>query len=202
MGILGPGKKEAWSEFAEKMGAEIVDAGAFKGGLKVRLPYKNWEVVMDTYTVSTGNGTVTYTRVRAVYVRGKEFSFKVFRTSFLTKIVNAFGRQSAKTGNAAFDSQFTIRSHQEGLVQEIFKNEKLKQTLSSLKRVNFFVKKAKGRKETKYIENENEIHYYMTGVIRDIDKLTFIFGIILDLLNEFEAHGIAKSEAPKISYIA
>ena len=201
MGLLGKSKKEAWNEFAYSIGAEAVDTGAFKRGLVVRLPYKNWEVVMDTYTVSTGKGTITYTRVRAVFVRGTEFAFKIFRTSLLTKAANFFGRASAKTGDAEFDAAFTIRSPQESLVQEIFKNEKLKQMLYSLKRVNFFVKKSRGRKETKYVENENEIHYYMTGIIRDIDKLTLIYGIIIDLLNEFEANGIAKSEAPKISYM-
>ncbi len=201
MGILGPSKKETWGKFAESIGAEVIDNGAFKGGPKVRLSYKNWEVILDTYTVSTGNGSATYTRVRSVYSGNREIIFRVFRTSFLTKIANFFGKKSAKTGDNNFDEEFTVRCSTEDLVKKIFQNEKLKEMLNALKRVNFFVKKAKGKKETKNIEGEYEIHYYMTGVIKDIDTLTLIFGITINFLDEFILNGIAENKAPKISYL-
>ncbi len=201
MGLFGKSKKEAWTEFAESMGAEAIDEGWAKGGIKVRLAYKSWEVVMDTYTVSTGKSSTTYTRVRAVFVLGMEFDFKIFRTSVLTKIANFFGKQSALTGDAAFDEIFTVRSSQENVVQSIFENETLKQMFLALKRVNFFVKKAKGKKETKHVDNEREVHYYMTGVIKDGEILALIFGIIINLLDEFEKHEIAKSDKPQISYL-
>lgn len=201
MGIMGPNKKAAWQDFAESMGAEYIDAKAFKNTAKVRLEYKNREIVMDTYTVSTGQSSVTYTRVRAVFVGGAEFELKVFRTSILTKVANFFGKQSAKTGDNAFDETFTIRSQQQDFIDSIFDNDTLKEMLHGLKRVNFLTKKAKGKKDTKYVENERELQYLVTGVIKDADQLTLIFGAMINLLDAFEANEIAKSEKPQISYV-
>jgi hypothetical protein len=201
MGLLGKSKKEAWSEFAENMGAETVDEGAFKGGLKVRLPYKNWEIVMDNYTVSTGKSSTTYTRVRAIYVADAEFDFKIFKKTAFTKMAKALGRQYAYTGNDAFDEKLAIRSLDESKVKKIFEGQKLKDMLMALKRVYFYTKKTKGRKETKYVEGEKEIYYQTLGIIKDEDILTLIFGIMVNMLDAFLENGIAKDEAPQISYL-
>jgi len=201
MGIMGPNKKAAWQDFAESMGAEYIDAKAFKNTAKVRLEYKNREIVMDTYTVSTGQSSVTYTRVRAVFVGCAEFELKVFRTSILTKVANFFGKQSSKTGDNTFDEIFTIRSQQQDFIDSIFANDTLKEMLHGLKHVNLLTKKAKGKKDTKYVENERELQYLVTGVIKDADQLTLIFGAMINLLDAFEANEIAKSEKPQISYV-
>ena len=200
MGILGKTKNEAWGEFAESMGAEFIKASALKNP-KVSLTYRFWEILLDTYTVSTGNGSVTYTRARAVFVRDAEFDFKISKSGVFTRMAKALGRAYAYTGDAEFDGVFAIRSSNEALVQKIFEKGGLKQMLFELKPVGFSVKKAKGRKETKQIENERELLYNVAGVIKDTERLTLIFGIMINLLDAFEENGIAKSEAPRISYV-
>ena len=201
MGILGVSKKDAWQSFADSMGAEVINDGVFKGGIKVRLAYKTWEIVMDTYTVSTGKSSTTYTRVRAIYVAGSEFDFKVFKTSVFTRMARALGRVYAPTGNAHFDETFSVRSLQTEMVKKVFENTKLKEMFFSLKRVYFMSKKSRGRKDTKNVEDECELHYYTGGVIKDNEQLTLIFGVMIFFLDAFEANGIAKSEKPKISYV-
>jgi hypothetical protein len=200
MGLFGSNKKEAWQEFAESMGAEFLDLGGFKG-VKVCLYYKCWEIVMDTYTVSTGKSSTTYTRVRAIYAADIDFDIKFFKRTVFTKMAKAFGRQYAMTGDNAFDEDVAIRSADEKMVNRIFENSRLKEMCLALKRVYYYTKKARGRKETKDVQGEKEIYYQAVGVIKDAEILTLIFGIMITLLDEFEKHAIAKSEKPKISYL-
>lgn len=199
--MFGPNKNKAWQAFADSMGAEFIDGKAFKSVSKVRLAYKTWEIILDTYTVSTGQSTVTYTRVRAVYVRDAEFDFKIYRTTFFTKVAKALGRSYALTGDDKFDGVFSIRSDYPDIVKKIFAGDRLKQMLHGIKRVYFTIKKAKGKKETRAVDNESELQYYTAGVIKDPEELTLIFGAMINIMDALEASGIAKSETPKISYV-
>ena len=201
MGTFGPNKNEAWQAFAESMGADFIEGKTFKSLSKVRLKYKTWDLVLDTYTVSTGNSTVTYTRVRAVYVRAAEFGFKLFRTTVFTKAARALGRSYALTGDESFDGEFSIRSDYPDVIKKLFANDTIKQTIFGIKRVYFYVKRAKGAKDTKMVDNESELQYYTAGVIKDGEQLTLIFGAIINLLDALEANGIAENEVPKISYV-
>ena len=200
MGIFGPNKKEAWGEFAKTMGAKYIDAKAFKNVAQVVLPYKFWEIVLDTYTVSTGKSSTTYTRIRAVYKTGEDFDFKIFKTTVFTRMAKALGRVYAPTGNEEFDNIFSIRSQQEALVEKTFENPKLREMFFALSRVYFQTKKSVGKKEARGVSDEKELYYQTAGIIKDSETLTIIFGIMIFLLDVFEANGIAKSENPKISY--
>ena len=197
---MGKKLKEVWREFSESMGAEYIEGSTFKNP-KVSLKYKNWSILLDTYTVSTGNSTVTYTRARAVFVRDAEFDFKIYKTNVFTRMAKALGRTYAYTGDTVFDGVFSIRSPQEALVKKIFEGDRLKRMFYELKSVNFSVKRAKGKKETRYVENESELLYNVAGIIKDTEQLTLIFGIVINLLDAFEANGIAKSETPQISCV-
>ncbi len=200
MGIFGQNKKEAWQAFAGSMGAEFIDQGGFKG-VKVRLEYKFWEIVMDTYTVSTGKSSTTYTRIRAIYAADNDFDFKLFRRTIFTKLAKALGRSYAETGIVDFDEAVAIRSIDQNTVKEIFKNDRLREMLLSIKRLYFYTKKTRGRKETRDVTGEKEIYYQTVGIIKDSELLTLIFGAVITFLYEFEKLNIAKSEKPKISYI-
>ena len=62
--LFGPSKGEIWSQLSQEIGASY-DEGGFFGKDVVRLTYRQWEITLDTYTVSTGKSSSTYTRIRA-----------------------------------------------------------------------------------------------------------------------------------------
>jgi hypothetical protein len=133
-------------------------------------------------------------------VSDEEFDFKITKRSIFTKIAKAFGKTYALTGDGAFDEKFAIASQNEQLIKKIFAKNELKELFYNEKRINFTVKKAKGKKDTRYVENEKELYYNTGGVIKDNERLMILFGLFIFLLDAFEEYGIAKSERPKISY--
>ena len=64
MGWFGPSKEEVWRQLSQEIGAEFVEGGFWKGS-KVQAHVGAWTVTLDTYTESSGESHVTYTRMRA-----------------------------------------------------------------------------------------------------------------------------------------
>jgi len=58
--IFGPSKKEVWQALSEQIDSEFVEGGFFSKD-KVVAHIKEWVVTLDTYTVSNGKTSTTYT---------------------------------------------------------------------------------------------------------------------------------------------
>ena len=78
MGWFGPSKDEVWRQLSQEIGAEFVEGGFWKGN-KVQAHLGPWTVTLDIYTESTGESSVTYTRMRAPYVNPEGFRFTIYR---------------------------------------------------------------------------------------------------------------------------
>ncbi len=65
--IFGPSKEEVWTRLSEEIEADFIDGGFLRGD-KVVAKVREWVITLDTYTVSTGKTSTTYTRMRAPYV--------------------------------------------------------------------------------------------------------------------------------------
>ncbi len=76
--LFGPSKEEIWRQFAAQTGSNYVPGGFWKGD-KIEAAHGSWTIVLDTYTVSTGKSSVTYTRMRAPYSTPDGFHFTVYR---------------------------------------------------------------------------------------------------------------------------
>jgi len=198
MSILGPSKNEVWSAFADEMGAQFIDDGTFKGGPKVMLKYKSWQIFLDTFTVSTGKSSTTFTRIRAVFVEDMPLAFKITKRNIFTRIAMLFGKTYALTGDNDFDNEFAIICDDGQKVKKIFDNKQLKELFYNIRHVFFTIKKAKGKKETKYVTDEKVLYYHVTGVIKDEQRLTKLFGVFIYLLDAFEKQGNAKTDVPQI----
>ena len=75
--LFGPSKDEIWQQFSAAIGGSIVAGGYWKGSM-VEAAHGQWIITLDTYTVSTGKSSVTYTRMRAPYVQPGWIHFLLF----------------------------------------------------------------------------------------------------------------------------
>src|ERR1700690_1109768 len=75
--MFGPSKDEIWSQLSAQIGAQFEPGGFFKSG-KVTLTHGQWEITLDTYTVSSGKSSTTFTRLPAPYVNADGFRFNVY----------------------------------------------------------------------------------------------------------------------------
>ena len=90
--LLGPCKEEIWSQLSKEIGADYQQGSLFKAG-KVILSHRQWEIILDTYTVSTGNSATTYTRMRVPYVNKDGFRFRIYRKNIFSGLGKLLGMQ-------------------------------------------------------------------------------------------------------------
>ena len=109
--IFGPSKDEIWSQIAADVGGEYVNDGFWKSGV-LRYQHGEWECLLDTYTVSSGNNQhTTYTRMRAPFVNKDGLYFKIYREGLFSGMGRFFGMQDLTIGDSYFDDNFVIKGN-------------------------------------------------------------------------------------------
>ena len=128
MGWFGPSKDEVWRQLSQEIGAEFVEGGFWKGS-KVQAHVGPWTVTLDTYTESSGESHVTYTRMRAPYVNPEGFRFTIYRKSLFSDLGKLLGMQDIEVGDPEFDEAFIIKGNDESKVRDLFANPKIRQMI-------------------------------------------------------------------------
>ena len=101
--LFGPSRDEIWRQFAVAVGGNITEGGFWTGSSKVEAAHGQWVITLDTYTVSTGKTSVTYTRMRAPYVNPEGFRFTIYRRGLFSDVGKWLGMQDVEVGDAQFD---------------------------------------------------------------------------------------------------
>lgn len=197
MGLFGPSKKEIWTQLSEEINANYIE-GSFLKGARVEYTYNNWIIYLDTYTVSTGKSSVTYTRMRAPFINMKKFQFKIYKKGLFSNVGKALGMQDIEIGYDLFDNAYIIKGNDEVLVKKLFLNDDIRNLIQKQPRIRFEVKEDEGMLSTKFKDNESELSFIVTGVMKDIDKLKNLFKLFTKVLDEFEINGITINKAPEV----
>ena len=174
-------QKEAWKQLTDEIGGNYIESKHFKVP-KVELFYKNFKFYLDTYTVSTGKSTITYTRMRALFINKPEFSFKVSKEGFFAKIGKALGMSDIEIGDAHIDDKLLIKSPDEYMVKDLLSKEAIKEKLLLIKNINLYIEK-KTYDNTSRLYKESVINQTVVGVIKDVELLKLwysLFALIID----------------------
>lgn len=194
MGLFGPSKREVWEQLTSEINAEVVDGGFWKGN-RVEGRHNNWTIYLDTYTVSTGKSSMTYTRMRAPFVNSKDFYFKVYNTGVFSEIGKWLGGQDIEVGYELFDSEYVIQGSDENAVRTLFSNERIRSLIQELPRVKLEIKQSEGIFGPTFQENEGELFFLVPGVMKDINHLKRLFELFSEVLETLELIGIASGSA-------
>ena len=128
-------KKEVWKAVAKELGGSFEKGSFFKAD-KLFVPYKKWEIMIDTYTESSGNTSTTYTRFRVPFKSSDNLQLELYRENFFSSIGKLFNMQDIKVGDINFDKHFIIRGSDEFKILQLFSNPELKQKLLIQKNVS------------------------------------------------------------------
>jgi hypothetical protein len=216
--LFGPSQNEVWKQLCYEIGADFIKGGLFKAS-KVEARIRNWTVTLDTYTVSTGKSSVTYTRMRAPFINNDGFRFKVYRKHMLSGVGKLLGMQDVEVGGPKFDSleplfglrsyvdpqmiesgdpefdrDFIIKSNNEQKVKVLFKQLKIRELLQSQPSINLEVKGAGGWPKSGKNRGFDELYFQVTGVIKDLRRLKQLFELYKELLNGLHSQGTASEE--------
>lgn len=193
--LFGPSKDEIWSQLSQEIGADYQKSGFFTQG-KVVLSHRQWEITLDTYIVSTGKSSTTYTRIRAPYVNQDGFRFNIYRKSVFSWLGKLLSMQDIETGDAFFDEEFIIQGNPEDLVQRLLANVKIRQLIQNQPSIHFQVKDDEGWFGKTFPDGVDELYFQTYGVIKDRDRLKNLFDLFSSVLDELCLLGSAYEKEP------
>jgi hypothetical protein len=141
-------KEEAWGQLATTLGGQIQTDRKGKPQ-QISFADGDWEIVLDTYTVSTGQSSATYTRVRAL-LNGQdspgreEFELSVTRRNPFHGLARLFGIREVSIGYGRFDHTFFVRSNEPNHARSILRGTNVGQLLLANPSVKLEVKRPPG----------------------------------------------------------
>lgn len=180
--IFGPSKKEVWSQLSEFIGADYVDGGFF-GKNKVVVHVKEWTITLDTYTVSTGKSSVTYTRMRAPYINKDGLYFKIYKAGIFSDLGRLLGMQDIQIGFEEFDTDYVIKGNNDDKIRELFSKTNIRSLIELQPRFSLQIKDDEGWFGESFPEGVDELYFSVAGVIRDIDLLKALFDLFAEVLD-------------------
>jgi len=106
-------REAIWRTFAEARGGSFRPAqGGFLSARSASIEVPAWgvPVLLDSFVVSTGKTSTTYTRARASVVLGQGPVFRVYREGLFSSFGKALGTQDVELGgHARFDATFMVK---------------------------------------------------------------------------------------------
>ena len=195
--IFGPSKKEIWKSLSDQIGSEFIEGGFFSAD-KVVAHVKDWTVTLDTYTVSTGKSSTTYTRMRAPYVNKDGFRFKIYRKGIFSEIGKFFGGQDVDIGFPQFDEDFIIKGNDEQKLRTLFANSKIRELIEFQHNIRLEIKDDEGWFAKSFPEGVDELYFCVVGVIKDVDLLKALFDLYAEVLDQMCLMGSAYESNPHV----
>jgi hypothetical protein len=196
--LFGPSRGEIWRQLSAETGARYVDGGFWKGD-KVQAAHGEWTVTLDSYAVSTGKVTIVYTRLRAPFVNTEGFRFNIYRRTFFSGVAKKLGMQDVEVGDEEFDREFIVKGNDEGKLRSLLSNEKLRKLIAAQPSISFSVKDDEGYFGASFPEGVDELHFVVTGVIKDIDRLKGLYDLFAETLDQLCRIGSAYERDPGVA---
>ncbi|GFZ30040.1 hypothetical protein CSC2_05660 [Clostridium zeae] len=197
MGLFGPSKKEIWQQLALEINADYVNNGVWKGD-RVEAHVDKWTVVLDTYTVSTGKSSITYTRMRAPFVNLDNFYFKIYRSGMFSGLGKIFGMEDINVGYETFDEEFIIKSNNESKVKQLFENDNIRRLIQYQPSISLEIKDDEGYFKSHFPDGVDELYFNVVGVIKDVERLKELYELFAEVLKELCDIGSASTEEPGV----
>ena len=198
--LFGPSKQEIWRQFCDQTGGKYVPARFLKGD-KVEASHGQWTVTLDTYVVSTGKTTITYTRMRAPYVNPDGFTFTIYRKGIFSELGVLLGMQDVTVGYPEFDEAFVIKGSDEQKLRRLFSSQKIRELIGAQPTIRFMVKddEMKFWGNRGFPEDVDELYFQVTGVIKDVERLKLLYDLFAETLDELCRIGSAYEKDPGVT---
>ena len=194
--------KKNWQQLATEIGGEFVDGG-FWNKDRVVLKYRKTDIVLETYTVSTGKSSTTYTRMKSPFFSTNGFTFSISSENFFTHLVKKIGFNDVEIGEFEFDDKMYLKSNDAEKVRTFFISSILKKDIFNVVKVSKSSLSV-NKHETFFFNTESEVSnpYYVVltklRVESNIEKLKSWFNLCKLTLDRLIEIGEAEDISPKI----
>lgn len=182
--LFGPSQEEIWRRLCQEIGANYLEGGFWRGD-KVQARVRDWIITLDTYTVSTGKSSTTYTRLRAPFVNRDGLRFCLYRQGFFSELGKSLGLvEDIEVGFPEFDQGFIIKGNDPSKLRALFSNPKIRQLIQVQPAINLEVKDDEGWFRAYFPEGVDELYFQVVGVIREVERLKTLFELFAETLNQ------------------
>ena len=181
--LFGPSKAEIWRQLAQQVEGRFIEGGFF-GTDAVQATTGDWIITLDTYTVSSGNSSTTYTRLRAPYVNPEGFFFTIYRSGFFSGLGKLFGMQDIEVGYSRFDDNYVVQGNSEHRVQRFCENDRIRELIDRQPRIHLEVRDDEGWFKADFPGGVDELYFQCVGVIKDVDQLESLFDLFTESLQQ------------------
>ncbi len=195
--IFGPSKDEIWSQIATDIGGEFIQGG-FWGKDVFVYKHGEWQILLDTYVVSTGTSSYPLTRMRAPFLNKDDLYFKISRQGFFDSIGKLFGMQDIEIGDPFFDKQFVIKGNNPEKIKLLLADENIKELCQRQPRIHLRIKDDEGRFGTAFPEGTDELYFECTGVIKETALLKSLFALFCLILERLVRLDSAYADDPQV----
>lgn len=193
-----PGKKtpvtEAWRRVAGELGGEIEMGKKQREPKRLDVPHREWLVVADIHVQSHGEGSTTYTRVRALFVRTQPFRLTVTKRNPFHALGILVGFRPVPIGYGQLERALFVRSDRADLARAMLRGTGLGQDLMryplklTVTRPGRRIRKAAG-------DGIGEVQLLKTGKVHEVARLRMMIQTCMSTLDELDRLGVASSSA-------
>ena len=139
------------------MGGEMVE-GKRASSDRVLVKHGPWSIWLDTYVVSTGQVTVTLTRVRAYFGGRRELQLKIRRRNFFDWIASALGRSRGPPQARALTDRYVVKVKPEARLSSLFSGTSLTEAILAVPSLGLVVRRPSRKSRKRYGEDAGVVN--------------------------------------------
>jgi len=187
-------RRTAWRELSARLGGTL-EEGKRASRDRVWFEHTPWRSRLDTYTVSTGSTTVTYTRVRAYFVGHRGLEVRVRARGFFDRVWAALGFGTSFPISRELLAAYVVRGKPVTRVPSLFAGAELVDALLAVPNVELVARRASRRSRKRYGERTGVVYCQAYGIVTDVDRLAGMVGVTHRALDALHRVGEAVQEA-------
>jgi hypothetical protein len=127
--FVGQGRRKAWSDFAERIGANYDSGGSWFGRPTVTGVYQHHQFKLDSFTRRSGKSSTTYTRITVYLNNRTPFTLTIYQEGLFSKIGKAMGMKDIQIGDEEIDQRYVIKGEPETEVLRVLSSLGMRQRL-------------------------------------------------------------------------
>ena len=186
-------RREAFQATASELDAMFV-AGKRSSGDQVHLEHGPWKVILDTYVVSTGQTTVTYTRARALYVVKNDFTLRISRRNIFTRIAELFGFYGLLVGDRELERKYKIKSSNDRGARSLMGDRRLRELILVQPSLRLEIRRLSWGRRRKMGNGVRVVVVQTTGAISEPDRLANYIRLVAATLDQLARIGASYHE--------
>ena len=185
-------KPQAWAVLA---GAHhgAVQVGRWGRIKSVRVPHGDWEINLDSYVVSTGKTSSSFTRLRVPIRTRTDFRMRIYRENVFTRMAKWFGMSDVPVPDPEIDRQFIVQTSVPSFVNTLVLDRAFARALLTLPTGRLEV--APVRKRGRRVPETVELRWITHGILNDTEKLENALTLVRATLDGLIRAGVAREMA-------